>query len=78
MLAEEKGEVDSDGVPFTTVVVDGGWSKRSYGHNYSASSGVVNILTFIMYLFYVKNQDIYVLSNTRTNEYACFISDYHE
>ncbi|KAI4463178.1 exonuclease phage-type/recb c-terminal domain-containing protein [Holotrichia oblita] len=28
-------------VPGITVYVDSGWSKRSYGHNYNAASGVV-------------------------------------
>jgi hypothetical protein len=40
-LAIERGDV-IDGVPFTTVIVDGGWSKRSYGHGFNASSGVVS------------------------------------
>ncbi|GLV46107.1 hypothetical protein CBL_10767 [Carabus blaptoides fortunei] len=26
------------------VFVDGGWSKRSYGHNYNAASGVASII----------------------------------
>ena len=29
-----------DGVPAITVVVDGGWSKRSHKHSYNAKSGV--------------------------------------
>lgn len=40
-LAIEKGKME-DGVPYITVIVDGGWSKRSYGHAYNASSGVVS------------------------------------
>ncbi|XP_045475419.1 uncharacterized protein LOC123681212 [Harmonia axyridis] len=39
-LALEKGNVNADGTPFITVIVDGGWSKRSYGHGYNAPSGV--------------------------------------
>lgn len=42
-IAVEKGHIDEDGIPFITVCVDGGWSKRSYGHNYNAASGVVSI-----------------------------------
>ncbi|XP_063238957.1 uncharacterized protein LOC134540255 [Bacillus rossius redtenbacheri] len=42
-LAIEKGDVD-DGMPFITVIVDGGWSKRSYGHNYTATSGMAVII----------------------------------
>lgn len=40
-LANQNGQVDSDGNPWISVFVDGGWSHRSYGHNYNASSGVV-------------------------------------
>jgi hypothetical protein len=40
-IAREKGDVDQDGVAHITVFLDGGWSKRSYGHNYNAASGVV-------------------------------------
>ncbi|KAH0822733.1 hypothetical protein GEV33_000059 [Tenebrio molitor] len=43
-IAKQKGNVDSDGIPFTTVDVDGGWSKRSYGHNYNALSGTAIII----------------------------------
>lgn len=41
-LAVERGDVDENGIAFITVVLDGGWSKRSYGHNYNAASGVVS------------------------------------
>ena len=30
----------SEGVPACTVMVDGGWSKRSHKHSYNANSGV--------------------------------------
>ncbi|KAF2888540.1 hypothetical protein ILUMI_17633, partial [Ignelater luminosus] len=40
-LAISNGNIDEDGVPYITVTVDGGWSKRSYGHSYTANSGVV-------------------------------------
>ncbi|KAF2883607.1 hypothetical protein ILUMI_22574 [Ignelater luminosus] len=40
-LAISHGNIDEDGVPYITVTVDGGWSKRSYGHSYTANSGVV-------------------------------------
>lgn len=43
-IAVGKNHVDPDGIPYITVVLDGGWSKRSYGHNYSALSGVVSII----------------------------------
>lgn len=40
-LARERGQIDEDGIPWIIVYVDGGWSKRSYGHSYNALSGVV-------------------------------------
>ena len=46
---EEKRFVDEigdfhHGVPAITVVVDGGWSKRSHEHSYNAKSGVAVII----------------------------------
>ena len=38
-LTIEKGSYHN-GVPAITVVVDGGWSKRSHKHSYNANSGV--------------------------------------
>ncbi|XP_063240064.1 uncharacterized protein LOC134540920 [Bacillus rossius redtenbacheri] len=43
-LAIQEGDVDEDGIPFTTVIVDGGWAKRSYGHKYNSLSGVAVII----------------------------------
>jgi len=34
--------VDTDGIPYITVVADGQWSKRSYRTKYDAFSGVVS------------------------------------
>ncbi|KAF2887600.1 hypothetical protein ILUMI_18573 [Ignelater luminosus] len=34
-LAIAEGNIEN-GVPYITVVVDGGWAKRSYGHGYSS------------------------------------------
>ncbi|KAM7306608.1 putative nuclease HARBI1 isoform X1 [Ixodes scapularis] len=45
VLARERGESpDEEGFWRIPVVVDGGWSKRSYGHNYNANSGVAVIV----------------------------------
>ena len=38
-LAEERNDFHQ-GVPAITVIVDGGWSKRSHKHSYNAKSGV--------------------------------------
>lgn len=43
-LAIERGDVDVEGVPLLSVIVDGTWSKRSYRTNYSSLSGAVSIL----------------------------------
>lgn len=40
-IAIQKGHLDSDGLPYITVIADGAWSKRSYKVNYNAASGVV-------------------------------------
>ena len=44
-LAEERGEYH-EGVPAITVIVDGGWSKRSHRHSYNAKSGVAIVIGF--------------------------------
>ena len=36
-LAKERGE----GVPAITVVLDGGWSKRSHKHSFNAKSTII-------------------------------------
>ena len=38
-LAEERGSFH-DGVPAISIIVDGGWCKRSHKHSYNANSGV--------------------------------------
>ena len=42
-LAQESGSYH-EGVPAITVIVDGGWSKRSHKHSYNANSGVAIIV----------------------------------
>ena len=41
-LAERRGDFHQ-GVPAITVILDGGWSKRSHRHSYNAKSGVAVI-----------------------------------
>lgn len=48
--AVESGHITADGTPYISVVCDGGWSKRSYGHGYNAASGVVSFTYY--YFFY--------------------------
>ena len=45
-IAINKGNVDEDGIPMITVVVDGAWSKRSYRTNYTSLSGVAAIVGY--------------------------------
>lgn len=53
--AIEAGNVDADQIPFITVYLDGGWSKRSYGHSYNAMSGAVSICA-IFRCIYISNR----------------------
>jgi hypothetical protein len=45
-IAIAKGHVNSDGMPEIWVCVDGCWSKRTFGHSYDASAGMVIILNY--------------------------------
>lgn len=69
-LALEAGDVDSDGIPFTTVIVDGAWAKRSYKTNYNALSGVACIIGYrtkkILYVA-VKNKYCCVCEKHKSN-----------
>jgi len=58
-LAREAGDIHADGKPMITVVTDGAWAQRSYGTNFSSSSGVAVILgyrTKKVLFFGVKNK----------------------
>lgn len=48
-LAIQRGDVDSEGIPLLTVVVDGSWAKRSYRTNFSSLSGTVSSFTSSFY-----------------------------
>ena len=45
-IATDEHQLDDTGKTWTSVYVDGGWSKRSYGHSYNAASGAVCCNTF--------------------------------
>ncbi|XP_074026881.1 uncharacterized protein isoform X2 [Leptinotarsa decemlineata] len=79
-LARDSGEVDSEGIPFITVVTDGAWCKRSYNVNYDASSGVACIIGYrtgkILYLG-VRNKYCTVCARSQHKgveppEHKCF------
>ncbi len=42
-IAEEMGSFH-EGVPAITIILDGGWSKRSHKHSYNGNSGVAIII----------------------------------
>lgn len=45
-LAIQRGDVDSEGIPLITVIVDGSWAKRSYRTNYASLSGTVSYFNY--------------------------------
>jgi len=47
-IALRKGNLHKDN-PNITVIDDGGWAKRSYGHGFNSQSGVVTI-QFTLYI----------------------------
>ena len=74
-LAEMRGNYH-EGVPAITVVVDGGWSKRSHKHSYNAKSGVAIIAgkqTGKLLHIGVRNKFCAACSrNTPQENHACF------
>ena len=78
-LAIARGDFHS-GVPAITVVVDGGWSKRSHKHSYNAKSGVGVIFgaaTKKLLFIGVRNKYCSVCaisnhSNSPTPSHQCF------
>ncbi|KAG0416068.1 hypothetical protein HPB47_006744 [Ixodes persulcatus] len=79
-MACESGDYTEDGVPYITVVVDGGWAHRSYGHRYTSSSGVAVIIGSrtkkILYLSvrnkYCSTCNFYMSKNETPRNHACF------
>ncbi|KAF2904432.1 hypothetical protein ILUMI_01741 [Ignelater luminosus] len=57
-LALERGDIDKNGTPVISVIVDGAWSKRSYRTNYNASSGVETISIGLHSTIYKKISQI--------------------
>ncbi|KAK4877152.1 hypothetical protein RN001_009658 [Aquatica leii] len=50
LFALEQGNVEH-GLPYITVIVDGGWAKRSYGHGYTSNSGVAYLINIPHHVF---------------------------
>ncbi len=74
-LAIEKGNYH-EGVPAITVIVDGGWSKRSHKHSYNAKSGVAIIIgkeTGKLLFIGVRNKFCYACSRQiPKDKHDCF------
>ena len=78
-LAMARGDFHQ-GIPAITVVVDGGWSKRSHKHSYNAKSGVAVIFgqcTKKLLFLGVRNKYCAVCSvaenqNTSTPHHQCY------
>ncbi len=76
-LAMERGEYH-EGVPAITVIVDGGWSKRSHKHSYNAKSGVGIILgkeTGKLLYLGVRNKYCYACArNIPRDKHHCYLN----
>lgn len=73
-LAEENGDFHH-GVPAITVIVDGGWSKRSHKHLYNAKSGVGIIIgqkTGKILHIGVRNKYCSACAQGSTEKHKCF------
>ena len=72
-LAEERGDFH-EGVPAITVIVDGGWSKRSHKHSYNAKSRVAVIIgkaTGKLLFLGVRNKYCAACAQGRSKESHC-------
>ncbi len=74
-IAEENGRFH-EGVPAITVIVDGGWSKRSHKHSYNAKSGVAIIIgkeTGKLLFIGVRNKYCHACaSGMKEKDHVCF------
>ena len=58
-LAIERGHVSDTGVPYTAVVTDGSWMKRSFGTSYNSLSGmavIIDVYTAKVLFFSTRNK----------------------
>jgi len=79
-IALEKKQLCSDNVPWITVYLDGSWSKRSYGTNYNALSGMAGIIgknTGELIFLGVRNKFCSICTRAETksvepNDHTCY------
>ena len=74
-IAKENGRFH-EGVPAVTVIVDGGWSKRSHKHSYNAKSGVAIIIskeTGKLLFIGIRNKYCHACAlEVKEKDHACF------
>lgn len=75
LLAIKNGDVTTTGIPYITVIVDGGWSHRSFGHRYTSSSGVACVIGWrTKKLLYVGVRNKYCYTCDTENVIICLLS----
>ncbi|KAJ8909803.1 hypothetical protein NQ315_015323 [Exocentrus adspersus] len=70
-IAVEKQQIDQNKNVWTKVYLDGGWSHRSYGHNYNAASGtavIIGALTGKVLYLGVRNKYCSICSRANNKE----------
>ncbi|KAK2722180.1 hypothetical protein QYM36_002661, partial [Artemia franciscana] len=70
-LAMSDGRISEDGIPYTRVILDAGWDKRTKGHDYNAKSGhaiIFNYYTKNVLFVSSKNRYCYICSCARTKK----------
>lgn len=69
--AVSNGDVDANGCPCITIIIDGAWNKRSFGHGYSASSGtaVINVL-LIMYINRAESRSVELRNESKARTHT--------
>lgn len=71
----ELKQVDSDGIPFTDIIVDGQWSKRSYNNKGTANTGSavgLGALSGKPLFVGVRNKVCYICQTQPQKEHDCF------
>ncbi|XP_035712172.1 uncharacterized protein LOC118437330 [Folsomia candida] len=74
-MAIELGQIDHDGVPWTDVLGDGQWSKRSFnqqGRALSGSAVLIGLLTKKPLFVGVRNKVCFICKTQPEKEHECF------
>jgi hypothetical protein len=81
-LAISDGRVSDDGVPYTRVILDAGWDKRTKGHDYNAKAGhavIIDAYTKKVLFVSSRNKYCYICSVARTKkippqDHLCYLN----